>query len=102
MARTAIGLIAGPDRPPRVPASIGRRESTSIAIPSTVLISDNPSAPASITAAATSTIDVTLGESLGNTGVRASAPFTPLTTADADSAEWANMLLRSPRFGQEM
>ena len=47
-ARTATGRIAGPDRPPVIPPSIGRMVSGSITIPSRVLIMRRrPSAPAS-------------------------------------------------------
>ena len=44
--RTAIGRIAGPDKPPVMPANAGRIVSVSITIPSVVLIIDSPSAPA--------------------------------------------------------
>ena len=49
--RTATGRIAGPDSPPVTPASAGRIVSVSMTMPSSVLIIDRPSAPASTHAA---------------------------------------------------
>ena len=67
--RTATGRIAGPDRPPVTPASTGRIVSVSIAMPSSVLIIDRPSAPADTHARAIATMSVTSGDSLAKTGM---------------------------------
>ena len=69
MHRTAIGRIAGPDRPPVVPASTGRIVTVSIVMPSSVLIIDSPSAPAAMQARAIATMSVTSGDSFANTGM---------------------------------
>ena len=69
MHRTATGRIAGPDRPPVVPASTGRMVSVSIAMPSNVLIIESPSAPAATQARAIATMSVTSGDSFANTGM---------------------------------
>ena len=60
----ATGLTAGPESPPVLMLSRGRRLSTSMAIPIRVLMSDTLSAPSASTARAISAISVTLGESL--------------------------------------
>ena len=57
----AMGLIAGPDRPPKVVLSLGLRVFKSIAIPTTVLIALTASAPPDSAAWAISSIRVTLG-----------------------------------------
>ncbi len=69
MHRTATGRMAGPDSPPVVAASTGRIVSMSITMPSMVLISESPSAPAATQALAISTMSVTSGDSLANTGM---------------------------------
>ena len=66
--RTAIGLIAGPLRPPKMFDSSGRRVSTSIAIARKVFTKETASAPASSAAFAILAISVTLGLSLGKIG----------------------------------
>ena len=71
--RTATGRIAGPDRPPVTPPSAGAIVSVSMTMPSRVLISENPSAPASAQARAMCTMSVTSGDSLANTGCAGSA-----------------------------
>ena len=66
--RTAIGLMAGPERPP-VPKEIrGFAVSGSIAMPTSVLMSDRMSAPASRAARADSTRSGALGESFTISG----------------------------------
>ena len=45
--RSAIGLIAGPDNPPKIVAIWGRRVRASMAIPVMVLMIESPSAPPS-------------------------------------------------------
>src|SRR5918999_5630430 len=100
-ARTARGRIAGPDKPPTAPANFEVRDSMSMAIPKTVLMSDSPSAPASSTDSAMAVIDVTFGDSLGHTGRRGKALLTAPTTCAAADLEWENMLSRSSRLGQE-
>jgi len=69
MQRTATGRMAGPDRPPVTPASAGRMVWVSMTIPSSVLMSERPSAPADTQAFAIATISVTSGESLAKTGM---------------------------------
>ncbi len=73
--RKAIGLIAGPESPPVIFASFGRRFSISITMPVIVFINDIESAPASSTLRAISVISVTLGVSFTMTGL----PVLPLT-----------------------
>ena len=60
--RNAIGFTAAPDMPPVIVESIGRLRSTSIAIPSNVLISDTLSAPLPSAARAISVMSVTFGD----------------------------------------
>ncbi len=67
--RTATGRIAGPDSPPVTPPSTGRIRSVSMARPSSVLMTDRPSAPALTHATAMEAMSVTSGESLANTGM---------------------------------
>ena len=66
--RTAIGLIAGPLRPPTTFEIFGLRVSTSITIARNVLTSDTASAPASSAARANDATSVTFGVSFGITG----------------------------------
>ena len=66
--QSAIGLMAGPLRPPMSLARIGRRHRQSTAMPLSVLIRLTASAPASAAAAAIGTRSVTLGVSLAMTG----------------------------------
>jgi len=77
--RTATGRMAGPERPPVVLASFGRRVCTSMAIPTSVLMRESASAPASAAALAIARMSVTLGESLGMMGRRV-ASLAALTT----------------------
>ena len=101
--RTATGRIAGPDSPPVTPARAGRRVSVSMTMPSSVLIMLSPSAPASTTARAISTMSVTSGDSLASTGMRGSvARRTADTTAEAGSAWQAKTWPRSSTLGHEM
>ena len=89
--RTAIGRMAGPDRPPESPARAGRNVTGSIAIPGSVLIMERPSAPAATHARATETMSVTSGDSLAKTGMSYRAdPRTAATTAPAAAASSAN------------
>ena len=79
MHRTAIGRMAGPDSPPVSAPSFGRYVSVSMAIPSSVLISESPWAPARTQASATSTMFVVSAVSFANTGsavIRLTAPTT--------------------------
>ena len=66
--RRAIGLMAGPLRPPMSLARIGRRRRQSTAMPWMVLIRLTASAPASAAAAAIGTMSVTFGVSLAMIG----------------------------------
>src|SRR3954466_5559915 len=78
-ARSAIGLIAGPLRPPMTLPSIGRRRRQSMAIPRQVLISEMASAPPEAAAIAIEAMLVTFGVSLAIIGVD-DAPRQPATT----------------------
>src|SRR6266545_7905397 len=101
MQRTATGRIAGPDRPPVIPASTGRIVVVSIAMPSSVLIIDRPSAPASTQERATATMSVTSGESLANTGTLAGVASR--TARSTDAAAYGSQAKTWPReatFGQ--
>ena len=66
--RRATGRIAGPERPPVVKPIFGSRRSRSIARPTSVLIRESASAPASTAARADATMSVTFGESLTMSG----------------------------------
>ncbi len=66
--RTAIGLIAGPLRPPVTLAMRGRRVSTSIASDRNVFTSDTASAPAASATCAICAMLVTLGDSFTISG----------------------------------
>ncbi len=66
--RSAIGLMAGPDRPPNVVAIRGRRRRASMAIADRVLMTERPSAPPAIAARASATTSVQLGVSLMMSG----------------------------------
>src|SRR5438045_6133964 len=66
---TAIGRMAGPDRPPLPVPRIGRRLCTSMRIPSTVLMAVSASAPASSAARATATTSGAFGVSFKMIGI---------------------------------
>ncbi|CAB4683349.1 unannotated protein [freshwater metagenome] len=103
MARTAIGLIAGPDKPPVLPPNLGCIVFKSITIPSKVLINANPSTPAFITDVAISTMSVTSGDNLAIIG--SSPPIFLLTlsiTALAVSGWQAKTCPRFSTLGQEI
>ena len=103
MALTATGLIAGPDKPPVLPPKCGFIESILITIPRTVLISANPSAPASTTPLAMAGRSVTSGESLAMIG--SSPPIvlrTPSITRRELSGSQANTRPRFSTLGQEI
>ena len=70
--------MAGPERPPVTLAIFGRRVRTSIAMPTSVLMSESASAPASSAARAIARMSVTFGDSFGMTGrpVASRAAFT--------------------------
>src|SRR5208337_3079182 len=78
--RRAMGLIAGPERPPVINRSLGRLFAISIAIPTKVFTAEIASAPASSHARANSRISVTLGESLTHRGRRRDAFLTSEVT----------------------
>ena len=67
--RTATGLMAGPETPPVTPASAGRMVVVLITIPSSVLITETPVAPAWETDLAMSTMSVTSGDSFAKIGI---------------------------------
>src|SRR5947209_8196139 len=99
---TATGRMAGPDRPPYLPARAGRMVAGSMAMPSSVLISDRPSAPAATQALATATMSVTSGDSLANTGMSYRAlPRTAAITLPARCGSSANGCPASSALGQD-
>ena len=72
------------------PASAGRMVSTSMTIPSVVLMSERPSAPARTQARAMVPMSVTSGDSLAKTGMLGSVERrTPPMTPAAESARQA-------------
>src|SRR5271170_460245 len=74
----------------------------SMAMPSTTLISDSPSAPAPRHAPATATMSVTSGDSLANTGMSGRRlPRTAATTVPAVAGSRANRRPASSAFGQD-
>src|SRR5207245_2718187 len=88
--RSAIGLIAGPERPPVVPPITGARFRQSIAIPFTVLIAEMPSAPPATAAFAIGTMFVTFGVSFANTGRDVACLARRQTfSVDAGSTAWS-------------
>src|SRR6266851_3766457 len=100
--RTATGLMAGPDRPPYRAANTGRIVAGSMAMPSSVLISDRPSAPAVTQALATATMSVTSGDSFANTGMSYLALLrTAAITLPARCGSSANGCPASSALGQE-
>src|SRR6266702_144769 len=100
--RTATGLMAGPDRPPYLPASAGRMVAGSMTMPSSVLISDRPSAPDATQALATATMSVTSGDSLAKTGMSYLAlPRTAAITLPARCGSSANGCPASSASGQD-
>jgi hypothetical protein len=100
-SRTAIGRMAGPERPPTTFASRGRRVSTSMAIAGMVLMSEMAEAPAASTARATTPISVTFGVSFGITGRRVLARTASVTEA-AISGSQPKRIPPSCTLGQEM
>ena len=99
--RSATGLIAGPERPPVMLASTGRRFLRSIAMPIRVLISDSASAPASTQACAMATMSVTLGESLTISGFLVTARQA-LTTLAAHAGSVPKTIPPCLTLGHEM
>ena len=85
----ATGFMAGPDKPPLMLPSRGRRLAMSIVMPFRVLIRDMASAPASATAMATSAILPVFGVNLTNTG-REVAALTAAVTLEAGSGSLPN------------
>ena len=99
--RTAIGRMAGPESPPVPKARRGTRRSTSIARPSSVLMQESASAPASSHTRANTLTSVTLGESLGMTGRRV-ALRTAETTSWVMRGSPPNAMPPFLTLGQEM
>ncbi|CAB4746273.1 unannotated protein [freshwater metagenome] len=103
MARTAIGLIAGPESPPVLPPRCGRIVSKLITIDRTVLISANPSAPASTTPLAIETRSVTSGDNFAMIGNSPPSVFlTPSITRLEASGSQAKTNPRFSTFGHEI
>ena len=98
--RTATGNTAGPEKPPVLFASTGLRRLISIRIPSRVLMSASPSAPASSAAFAIDTISVTFGDSLIYTGLFVTS-FTAFVTAATFSQLVPKAMPPPCTFGQE-
>ncbi len=99
--RTAMGLMAGPLRPPITFGELRRRVSTSIAIARNVLTSDTASAPASSAARANDATSVTFGVSFGMIGSRV-AFRTAVTTPYVPGRLQPNWMPPSLMLGQEM
>ena len=99
--RRATGNTAGPEKPPMMLASTGRRVRGSMRMPSSVLIRLRPSAPASSQARATAAMSVTLGVSLMNTGLRATA-LTAFVTSAAPAGSVPKLMPPPWTLGQEM
>ncbi len=99
--RTAIGLMAGPLRPPTIFDSFGRRVSTSMAIARNVLTSDTASAPASSAARANDDTSVTFGVSFGTIGSRVTFR-TADTTSNVPLRLHPNVMPPSLMLGHEM
>ena len=95
--------MAGPDNPPVLPASFGRIASISIAMPSSVFMRANPSAPALTTSRAIATMSVTSGESF--TIIGSSPPMflrTDSTTAREATGSQEKTRPRFSTLGQEI
>ena len=99
--RTATGRMAGPERPPVPKARRGRRVSTSTTRPSSVLMQETASAPASSEARAKTAMSATFGESLGMTGSRV-ALRTAETTSEVMRGSPPKAIPPFFTFGQEM
>ncbi len=98
-----MGLIAGPDNPPVLPPKCGRIVSKLITIESTVLISANPSAPASTTPFAIDTKSVTSGDSFAMIGNSPPSVFrTPSITRREASGSQAKTKPRFSTLGHEI
>ena len=98
---SAIGLIAGPDKPPWMLPITGRRVFTSIAMPMIVLITARPSLPASMQRRAFSLMSVWFGDSLVMSGLLVTARHAATTRADI-SGTLPNCTPPSLMFGHEM
>ena len=79
---SAIGLMAGPDKPPCTLPITGRRVFTSIVMPITVLMTASPSLPASMQRRAFSLMSVWFGESLVMIGLLVTLRQASTTRAD--------------------
>jgi hypothetical protein len=85
------------------PPSAGASVSVSMTMPSSVLINEKPSAPASAQARAMCTMSVTSGESFAKIGCAGSAARrTAPITRDEAIASQAKTCPRDSTFGQEM
>ena len=99
--RSASGLIAGPESPPVPNGERGRAVAGSIAIPTSVLMSERTSAPASRAARAGPTRSGALGESLTISG-RASRRARATTSEAVADGELPKSIPPLSTFGQEM
>ena len=99
--RKATGLMAGPDSPPVMLASRGRRVSMSIAMPVIVLISESASAPPASALRAITLMSVTFGESFTMSGLRVRSR-TARTTRSAATGSTPKTTPPAFTFGQEM
>src|ERR1700733_12714905 len=98
--RSAMGLIAGPDKPPVMLVSLGRRVSTSIDMPRKVFVKLNASAPASAASFAMVAIDVTLGDSFTINGT-VDAALACLTRYSSETASEPNTMPPACTLGHE-
>ena len=78
--RSAMGLIPGPESPPKPAPSRGLRVRASTASAINVLISEMASAPACSAACASGAMWATLGESFTITGRRVTRFTAPMTS----------------------
>ena len=99
--RTATGNTAGPESPPVLLRSTGRRVLISILIPKRVLISDTASAPSDSQARAISAMSVTLGDSFIITGLFV-AERTIFVISAAPEQDTPNAAPPAFTLGQEM
>src|SRR5271157_894893 len=98
--RRAMGLIAGPERPPVTLLRRGRRVAASMDMARKVLVRRTASAPASAAILAMLAMDVTLGESLTMSG-RLEADLARLTRYSSEPGSAPKAIPPAWTLGQE-
>src|ERR1035441_7216064 len=98
--RSEVGGSGGPESPPVVKPIFGSRRSRSIARPTSVLMSESASAPASTAARADATMSVTFGESFTTSGWRVAERIL-FTRAASASGLFPKTMPPLTTFGQE-